>query len=896
MTPDSLKKFIVKIHSATEGSGVIFKPEKNSQYAYVFSAKHVFFEEKNADEAYKKTSLTIDSIKIIIEEDKKEVKILNNTIYFLDFIGDKSVDFAFAIVDLFSNNLEDDILPLELEDSYDEEYDISEQVFYIYGYPKSSKGNKNTSRPYRVKYTQRTDVDEYFYQEEFRDVENNIDIDQGIGDEVSGLSGSGVFLLNEHVIKLRSIFIESTNHNVFICVKLNNIIDEVNIKLNEMFDENHKKLQLQEVQCGNKIIIEKNELNFSEYSDFSHFKKSIEKDKNFNDFCKEKDISFDNKNISKKLKKKLQIERKELYKKTEAMSFVYAKLAILSHENGNRYATTRYFKQAIKLNEKHKQALLLEKDLRDNDVENIIKKNIQTESLEERVSSLIKALDKNINNKIKEDITNKIISDFNYYSSKSINEYNNEKYFHENKEYFHENVSYHIKRLENIIENNVSIRVHYRYRKIAIFLLSFDNLIIKSYSFHFFIICKEIVESLSKTTENKEFINSIYENISLLEKDDVSCKSKKDAIIKAKNILLKKEEYFNFKTKEVIFNIYDKTSLITKENKELKHSFSNMEKEIDEIKTINYEAGYNLIEISTEIEKIQPAIDQKIDDISSENKHIQKNINDSLEYFDEGISSINNRTIRIKEELACNYDKVLKNMKNEANVIKEKNANNFASIHSDLTNIKEKIDNFKPVFDEGLNKSISSLNSDIKYYLNKKLTSEFDILSSFSEKELSFINNSLDDIKTNISEIHTSLKSINRNNNEYSTIGKLIITTENNIKKKLKIFYEKLNFEIKNTNIDLDKIKRNSFDLSIQLFNIKNNLISIGKEEHEETRRKIVSSSYFINKHTTNIGDLLYKEEPLTDWFLFDVLLILFSIIIIILGFYLYSDIYPWFK
>jgi len=278
MSPDLIKKFVVKIeYTGIKSSGVIFKPTKNSNYGYIITAKHSFFS-NNKDNSYKENFIDFEKADLKITQELSSESInsdeLFSKVYLLDYSEDESIDLAFLVVDLKKAKLLQDVHHLEVEDSEDCNYDIKNQDFFIVGYPNHSTDREvNKIHPHKVRYLQNTEESSSYFLEEFFDYNRSIDAD--IKYEIKGLSGSGVFILNNRgKAKLRSILIEVDRHDTFVCVKLDVLIDRTNDRLGAISDLSPS---LDQVQCGDKIFIEKEELDFSEYSDLSFFQDYVDK-------------------------------------------------------------------------------------------------------------------------------------------------------------------------------------------------------------------------------------------------------------------------------------------------------------------------------------------------------------------------------------------------------------------------------------------------------------------------------------------------------------------------------------------------------------------------------------------------------------------------------------------
>jgi hypothetical protein len=622
-TPDFLKRFIAKIKfhkdgdksESENGSGVLFKPTKESQYAYLFTAQHVFLNENEGE--YKnfndrKKLIRTSDIFIYLENYDKLIKPYskdgNSYIYFLDSLDyldsentkcPKNLDFAFLVFDLSDNDLINKISFLEVEDSIDNFYDITNQIFYIYGYPAASENRSlNKAHPYKVKYNQ--DTSKCIYREDFYDFEGAVNIkfsnecnddvnpNMGIHDdnEVKGLSGSGVFVLGQYGnAKLRSIFFEVAKHDIFTCAKLDTLIDHINDKINNISEE--LSLKLDQVQCGDKIFIEKEELDFSEYSDFSFFQDYVDKKNGLEKCLKNKARNYaelvdkyhekEIRSISRELKE----EVNTLDEKKEDLSFAYAKLALIAHKHKKRRATTVYFKQAIKLNPKHKQILLLEREGRRNS-----KKEIANYlSPIDAISELDKILKDESSEEDKEAILLELL--------KNIDKYLSGLQKDSNSQIDDKDIDYYIKKLEYIFDHKYEIREHYRYFNLGVLIFRHSNHKIKKYALYYFSISEYIAKYLPKTEGNLNFSKSVSNRISSLKNiiKDQETKitwTESEVEEKGKKVLEKKDAHYPQEISSMISKMYDKTEFLSN----IKDNINIIKHDVDKLNTITEKSAY----------------------------------------------------------------------------------------------------------------------------------------------------------------------------------------------------------------------------------------------------------------------------------------------------------------
>jgi hypothetical protein len=148
MTPDTLKKFVVKIiYENNRGSGVIFRAKESYNTFYVITAKHNFFANENDANGHKENEKTIidESLEIYLEiPTDQRVKITNNKVYFLntqETFDNESVDLAILVVDYEHSPSISNLSSLEIYD-----IDINNNIpknYYNLGYPDYLSSEKN---------------------------------------------------------------------------------------------------------------------------------------------------------------------------------------------------------------------------------------------------------------------------------------------------------------------------------------------------------------------------------------------------------------------------------------------------------------------------------------------------------------------------------------------------------------------------------------------------------------------------------------------------------------------------------------------------------------------------------------------------------------------------------
>lgn len=822
MSPDTLKKFVVKISfDGKEGSGVLFKPEKNSRYSYIITAKHTFFtndeEEINNKE---KKEIKSDDITITREtSENNKITIYNNTMFFIDKNHEKGwIDLAFLIIKNSDNEKIGIISTLEIQDT-EEDDNTNKEEFCIIGYPKNSEELENKINPYRVKYHQGSENEEIEYKEEFRSSDGGISF-RPMPDQVVGISGGGVFSLSHNIPLLRSIETNCKSHNIFIATKIDYFIDDINSILQSI--EKKYEVELDPIRCGKSLMIGNEELNVNEYTDFNFLKEQVEKEKEnvLKKFIENNRISSDNdlRKISKNARgmiKKINNEREEL-------SLIYIHLALLSHKKSKRHATTRYFKQAIELNKKHKQIFLLEKHKREKNTFEELKLETDGESIEDKISRLSLLL-KEDNNNI--NTVKIIIREIDGYNKKHSDFISNQR-------------KYYITNLEKIIINDKKIRDQYKYIQLADFFYSLINF--KSEAHFFYRISIKVIEGLgiSETNENKKIIELFSKKIEEIEKEGGFNKIDKNIDEKINYILIHKEEYLNANTKKILYKIYDETLFLMKENKKNEQNSMKINSEVNTIKK--------------HVEKFETEITSRMDDCN------------------EGIVSINENIIGIYptiENIESTSNNIIESQKTIENTLIDSEKTITEQINDINYNVKKHQET-----DSVINKT--SLVHDEKINEIRKYNTKNIELSENIKKSFLYLNNKIDnEIKTPLltslekveETVRSSEESLRKNNDKhYNEIKKSIDETMQKVDSS-----SNLSNEIRKLLLSIDKKAEsnfyciNEFKQSLSKFLLQFYILrqeSVSKKDIEHIiMSKVISIETLINEKHENTNRLINK-------------------------------------
>jgi len=274
--------------------------------------------------------------------------------------------------------------------------------------------------------------------------------------------------------------------------------------------------------------------------------------------------------ISRKLKEKVKV----LDEKKEDLSFAYAELALIAHSYKKRRATTVYFKQAIKLNPKHKQILLLEREDRKSSKKEITNYFPPRDAIIE----LDKILKNENSEEDKEATLIKILHNINQCLSES----------QEDQE-CNSKIDDYIKQLEDIFDHKYEIREHYRYSNLGSIISQYSNPKIRKYSLYYFSVSKYIAKHLPPTESNLAFFRSINHTVNNLKKTiteqhDITW-NENDIKEKGNEVLSRKDVHYSQEISSMISTIYDETRFLS----HVKNDTNSIKYDIDQLKTVTEE-------------------------------------------------------------------------------------------------------------------------------------------------------------------------------------------------------------------------------------------------------------------------------------------------------------------
>lgn len=327
------------------GSCVIFNSHENCNYAYLLTARHNLYE-KSPESDDQKSFENISNLEMILfqnENNLGKITTLNNTAYFFRHNeNQKTLDIALIII-------QEKPYKTQIIEFYDTDDEKHHTHFYCTGGYPSHLSQWDTDS--KIGYYYIKPISNYgSHTEQFMNIDGSLNFyDAEFTDKLKGMSGSGVFLLGKNgQIALRAIIYKAIPTNKFECIKLDEILDQLNERLDE--------LNLEQVQTTSKLLSVNNEIfNLSELAEIANIRNFIK------DTSKLNTDRVKTPNDIREQAKQLNYSYHELKNNIEDLSFKYAHLALCAHDENMQIAKNRFFKKAIELNSNHITAFSLEK-------------------------------------------------------------------------------------------------------------------------------------------------------------------------------------------------------------------------------------------------------------------------------------------------------------------------------------------------------------------------------------------------------------------------------------------------------------------------------------------------------------------------------------------------------
>lgn len=342
--------------SGDRGTGVILSSESNPSCFFIITARHNFGSQTNP------AAILIDSLQIKHYKGNEELEVESEELVAFFFKDDNHElhDIALLILNVKEPKHLQKVKQLKIYDSdQDRGYSNDHKSFELVGYRGNESNYHHKSRNVEVRISRSKDDDPI---EELKDA-GSITA-HAIPDSLNyykSVSGGGVFYEDMHgTTQLRSIVLQY-HDGFFSCFKLDFLAQEINQKILGY------EQSLSELEIGSFLLSGKHSIDINKITDFNEFKRDIVENIPANELINDFEIphNFEMSPLDKpsmmKLASQLREKKKELKKQNDDLSYIFALLALHAHKNSERWLTTKYFRDAIELNGKHEQTLMLER-------------------------------------------------------------------------------------------------------------------------------------------------------------------------------------------------------------------------------------------------------------------------------------------------------------------------------------------------------------------------------------------------------------------------------------------------------------------------------------------------------------------------------------------------------
>ena len=626
MSFDLLKNHVVQIKfNDSQSTGVIFKPEINSGFLYILTAKHNFFLPKEISRQYQDLELNLenDTIKITHEITNQIIPLTQNRVYFFNSEDSEkhfiNIDLALIIIEI--NGLKNQITDLPsidtlfIEDDQNNRTGIYDIHYSLFGYPQYRNLIHKEISHCKLKFNQSSTNS--FYQEEFDNITGFVGFDESdnFQEELNGISGSPIFLLSKSQEPyLRSIAYATEKFNIIKAIKISPLVDSINSRIEKI------NANLPELRSSTKITLINEPLSISELKSFNDFKTRIrDKSETLNFIKKENENIISINEIAAKLLK----DGDKLRTECEDLSYKYAHIAIIAADKGLKAATTSYLKKAIEWNSDHIHILLHEK------AERTQNKELLRSLTPILLTDKIKKYDKLLKLEKDEFIIKELLKDAIIDLYQHTND-NNEKILANSK------IDEYCFSLDELINNDKKQKPINKYIELGKF---YSENHLKNKSIKFYLIALELL----KRSPKNDYHNSLSEEVNLQiyrikEKIDLNIfdEKQKDAIQIAKDIFNENEDK---ETKEIILKLYEEVTDLKRSEQYRDGFYSNL---IDTLFSLNI------------------SIDKQI--IQNIDKNIRINqSNANIESFTSLLNNLENKIIRIQDKYEIQIDEKTKN-------------------------------------------------------------------------------------------------------------------------------------------------------------------------------------------------------------------------------------------
>jgi hypothetical protein len=327
---DDIKRYIVQIKGIEfTGSGVLIQSNKNS---YIFTAKHNL----KSTEKQEVNDIEIEDIKEDIENGDIKILAPYSNIIIKDVIGlnDISIDFIILVVDKENSK------GLEQLRVFND--DFKECV--VAGYP-TIRGDGSIEYFdcfYETKVEEDEGKDDYQNTFEVYSTKPLYTQEKKEMDTIVGISGGGVFVKgSDNNIYLAGIEIEYKGITNLVGISLRDIIDEINEKLKNNFED--------KIETGGFSLYEKFGIDIKKLKLDSVKNEISEKNDYINRVLKEEKGKNNEYAFFKKYQNEYFKKINQEYKSVENLAKAFLYNGIVFHENQDYNRATRHFKKAVKL-------------------------------------------------------------------------------------------------------------------------------------------------------------------------------------------------------------------------------------------------------------------------------------------------------------------------------------------------------------------------------------------------------------------------------------------------------------------------------------------------------------------------------------------------------------------
>ena len=769
--------------SKIDSSGVIFKPNIFSNYAYILTAKHAFFGDSSDNSElhteYKEKYLTVDPNFIKINKYLKNLKILGNKIYFFQ---KSDIDLAFFIILLEHTEEKDSIRILSFFDFNNNELEYG-NLFKAIGYPSGAKNNLKTTVSYSLKYESIANNENYYIRFQTNDPITT----QKVTTHIQGYSGSGLFVSSKNYYYLTHIFNRFYEPNFFYGTQLDIFLDYINNIISETIGDQNL------IQSNSSIIIEGEKLDFYEYGDLDFFKKRIINNLNgykttmkqesytniFKKIYNEDKFNLDDNIEINNFLPQLKTDVEQTVIAIKAYSYLYAYLAVQAHYQKRQHLSTSLFKKAISLNPEHQQTFLLEKQKRNDD-----KEALKTEA-KESIANFLLIYPSLIENE--QNITKKIIL-----IKEALSNLSNLSDFNTKKENYINDL---LQQLTDSYEKNLEIRPAYKYKKLTEYYYKYSSDSKTTYKYYLITNC--LLDKLHNYTLSL-IDSNLDEELSKLELDlsEVDRLEQQEKANKIARCIILNEE--NKDTKQKIKDIENVLYSITEEFKILNlnnnNKFDLISNTVKELKELNQSKTDEHNLLFANVEKSIETFDNLSNDL---NQYFKELPNKYIINFDEELKSgINNI---ISKELQSTQD-ILNSIENRYKIF-EKNLDHF---ENQLDFNRNLIDSHLKLFDQNLDANLKQINTLLNdSILNQPQKKEINQIINKAQEQISrelreiFLKKSENLAYQDIQLVKNEILEIHKKQHQY------FITIANNIlnlKSNLKLSEQNTQYIINSTN------------------------------------------------------------------------------------------------